>query len=138
MTRDATETQIDTDLPLTDYAVDLLGDRSTPTSSPETPSKPCASCGEPHAEHRLLLTVEWEDYLSEHHGIPYPEEECHVPLCTRCGSRAEILEIAEMNLSNHEISQQQKILDERDRFLETLRPELITNLSVTTTLSNFE
>lgn len=116
----------------------LLEDGSAPAAVPGSPAKPCAACGEPHAGQRLLLTVEWEEYLSDHHGIPTPDDECYAPLCSGCASRAEILEIAEMALGTHGPRPQRTILDERNRFLEALRPELITNLSVSRTLNNYE
>ena len=138
MSGDETETQADGDVSDTEYAVDRLEDGAVPVPSPESLTKPCAACAEPYAAHRLLLTIEWEEYLSDHHGIPYPDGECRVPLCSQCASRAEVLEIAEMSLATHSTSQQLMILDERNRFLESLRPELITNLSVSSSLSNLE
>lgn len=120
---------------------DVLGgwpeaDRAA-TDAPSTGS-PCAACGEPHARHRLTLTVEWRDYLVDAYGVARPEEPCTAPLCAKCRSWAEMLELAELNRGGYGERDRERIRAERDRFLDELRVELVANLRVSAELSGFE
>lgn len=119
------------------HAADWLGEKSNAVTDGES-TKPCAACGDPDGVHQLTLVVDWVDYLVDEYNTRTPEEECVVPLCTRCRSWAEMLEIAEMNLSDHGRAEQEKILEERNRFLESLRAELISNFAVSQTLSVYK
>lgn len=119
------------------HAADWIGKESTAVAAAED-RKRCGACGDPHGTHRLLLTVDWVDYLVEEYGTRRPEEECVVPLCTRCRSWAEMLEIAEMNLDQHGREERLTIIEERNRFLESLRVQSISNFTVSESLSVFE
>lgn len=123
---------------MADRLADWLSDESTGETAGTGRSGPCASCGDPEGSNWLTLTVEWEDHLSEKHGIDPPEEACQVPLCTRCRSWAEMLEIAEMGLGEHAAAERQRILEERNRFLDSLQVELIANFNVSARLSLYE
>lgn len=125
------------ELGLADRVTGWISDEAADVSTPEGPSKPCASCDDPHGRNQLVLTVEWEDRLAELHGIDPPDEECLVPLCTRCRSWAEMLEIAEMNRSKYGERDLRKVVDERDRFLESLSPELVGNFEVSARLEQY-
>ncbi len=120
-----------------DHAADWLGKESTAVTTGET-AKQCAACGDPDGTHRLVLTIDWVDRLVEKYDASAPDEECIVPLCTRCRSWAEMLEIAEMNMDQHGRTEREKILEERDRFLDSLRVRSISNFTVSESLSVFQ
>jgi hypothetical protein len=138
MSTNGPDTRTSGELLVADTVAEWLSDEPDGVSATDRPQTACASCGDPHGYNWLLLTVEWEEHLSEKHGVPQPDEECRVPLCTRCRSWAEMLEIAEMNLGDHGATERERVLDERDRFLDSLRVELITNFEVSASLSVYE
>lgn len=107
-------------------------------STTEGPSKPCASCDDPDGSNWLLLTVEWEEYLCDQYGVEPADGKCHVPLCSRCRSWAEMLEIGEMNLGGHDDAEREQIVAERNEFLDSLRVELVANLDVSEKLTGFD
>lgn len=119
------------------HAADWIGAESNfPTT--DGPAKQCAACGDPDGVHRLVLTIDWVEYLVEQYDATSPQEECVVPLCTRCRSWAEMLEIAEMHLAQHGREERRKIVEERDHFLDSLRVRSISNFAVSESLSVFE
>lgn len=88
-------------------------------------STPCAACGDAEATHTLVLTVDWIDYLADRHGVDPPDEIPRAPLCVRCRSWAEMIEIAELDLSSHGPETRERIREERARFLDLLDVRLI-------------
>ena len=118
------------------HAAEWVGEGSASLSAAETLDQ-CGACGDPAGAHQLLLTVDWVDYLVDEHSVRTPEKECSVPLCTRCRSWAEMIEIAEMNINQHSPAEREKIIRERNRFLESLQVQLISNFPVSESLSVF-
>jgi hypothetical protein len=115
-----------------------IGQEPQSLDGADVPDRPCAACGEDESCHWLLMTVDWEDYLAAKYDARAPEEESYIPLCSRCRSWAEMLEIAELNLGEYGRSEQAQILDERNQFLDSLRVEFITNFTICETLAGFE
>lgn len=120
-----------------DYVDDRVETESAAVTTGET-AKQCAACGDPDGTQRLLLTVDWVDHLVEKYETDTPEDESIVPLCTRCQSWAEMLEIAEMNVDEHAHEHRRKIREERNRFLDSLRVRSISSFTVTETVHVFE
>lgn len=127
----------DGDSRVANHAADWIGTESTAVATADS-RKQCAACGDPDGAHELLLTVDWVDYLVEAHETRPPEEECVAPLCTRCRSWAEMLEIAELNLDQHGREERRTIVDERNRFLDSLSVQQISNFTVSESLSAFQ
>lgn len=114
---------------VSDRVADWLEEESSAATTDET-AKQCGACGDPDGVHRLVLTVDWVDRLVEKYDAGAPDEECVVPLCTRCRSWAETLEIAELNLDRYGQAEREKLRRERDRFLESLQVRSISNFPV--------
>jgi hypothetical protein len=101
------------------------------------PPRTCASCGDDNAIQWLRLVTEWEDHLCRQYDLGKQEGVCLAPLCNRCRAWVEIIEIAEMaapHLPDHEAN---RILQERDRFLETLDANLVRGVRRSETLDSF-
>lgn len=97
----------------------------------------CASCGDGEAIQWLRMVTDWEDYLCEAHGLGRPDGSCLIPLCNRCRAWAEMIEIAEMALTHLSRSQSDRIIQERNRFLETLNANLVRGIRVSEDLESF-
>ncbi|MEF8757755.1 MAG: hypothetical protein V5A33_05930 [Halobacteriales archaeon] len=124
--------------PIDERFADWLTSRPDDVATPDGSSKSCSSCGDPNGWNHLLLTIEWEEHLATSHGVEKPDDEVRVPLCNRCMSWAEMLEIAEMNLDTYGEVERRRIIEERNLFLDSLRVELVENFTVSTTLSLYE
>ena len=124
---------------LPDTVLELFPDGDQASGAGPAPSPPdaCASCGDGTAIQWLKMVTDWEDIVSRHHGVAAPEGVCLIPLCNRCRAWAEIIEIAEMAVPHLPESEQGRILQERDRFLESLDVELIRGMRVSEELSTF-
>lgn len=100
-------------------------------------SESCASCGTDEETIWLQLTIEWEEYLAERYDVERPDDICQVPLCTRCRAWAEMIEIAEMSISCQPESTKERIVRERNRFLESLSIELVQGIRVSQDLRTY-
>lgn len=122
---------------LPDTVLNLFSDTgSTPATQPNPPNA-CASCGNSNAIQWLRMVADWEDLVCEGLGISRPDGVCLIPLCNRCRAWAEILEIAEMAVPSLPDSEGNRIIQERNRFLETLEVNLIRGIRVSEELSSF-
>lgn len=122
---------------LPDTVLELFSeDGATPGTQPRPPDS-CASCGGSNAIQWLRMVADWEDSVCETHGISRPEGVCLIPLCNRCRAWAEIIEIAEMAVPQLPEAEGRRIVQERERFLETLDVNLIRGIRVSEELSSF-
>lgn len=117
--------------------LDLFPDGDRSAGSNPAPPDTCASCGDGNAIQWLKMITDWEDILCRDLGIRNPDGVSLIPLCSRCRAWAEIIEIAEMAVPHLHESEQRRILQERDRFLESLDANLIRGIRVSEELSSF-
>lgn len=117
--------------------LDLFPERDQVTGADPMPPDTCASCGGTEATQWLKLITDWEDIVCRESGISRPDGVSLVPLCDRCRVWAEMLEIAEMAVHELPASEKRRIRQERNRFLETLDPNLIRGIRMSAELSSF-
>ena len=122
---------------LPDTVLDLFPDGDRAAAAGPSPPDACASCGDGNAIQWLKMVSDWEDVVCRDLGIRPPEGVCLIPLCNRCRAWAEIIEIAEMAAPQLAEPERRRILQERDRFLETMDVHLIRGLQVSEDLSSF-
>lgn len=122
---------------LPDSVANWLSEPGSEVGVEAQPPRRCASCGEGEAIQWLRMVTDWEDHLCRQYDLARQEGVCLAPLCNRCRAWVEIIEIAEMaipHLSDHESN---RIRQERNRFLETLNPELVRGIRVSENLDSF-
>lgn len=122
---------------LPDTVLELFSDTDGAAGAGTAPPNACASCGDGTAIQWLRMVADWEDSVCSDLGISPPEGVCLIPLCNRCRAWAEIIEIAEMAVPRLPESEGRRVIQERERFLETLDVNLVRGLRVSEELSSF-
>jgi hypothetical protein len=102
-----------------------------------SPPNACASCGTGTAIQWLRLVTDWEEFVCRDGGVTDPDGVSLVPLCNRCRAWAEIIEIAEMAIPHLAQAEANRIIQERNRFLETLDVNLIRGIRMSEELSSY-
>lgn len=122
---------------LPDTVMNLFSDTAGLGEAAASPPSACASCGHDEAIQWLRLTTDWEDHMCREHGVPTPDGTSLVPLCSRCRAWAELIEIAEMAIPSLPEADARRIRAERDRFLASLRVDLVRGIRVSEELTSF-
>lgn len=117
--------------------LDLFSETDGVAESGPTPPGACASCGSGNAIQWLRMVTDWEEIVCRDGGISDPDGVSLAPLCNRCRAWAEILEIAEMTIPHLADAEANRIVQERNRFLETLDVDLIRGIRMSEQLSAY-
>lgn len=96
------------------------------TSTPEPSETHCTSCGATSGLEAFVITCDWLSYLCERRSVGLHQLCYEMPLCPECYQHADDLERREMRRRSLPPEKQRAILDDRNDFLDSLDPQLIT------------